>query len=202
MRHRWRAPAEDTLKKYPDVDRRARPDNTDCLVAFQQGTVDAIVSDDDRSSPGSPPRTPTPGSSATPSREEPYGARHRARRTSSSTRFVNGVLEDVRRRPWAGSYDRWLAATLGPAPPPPAGLRPVSRDVSGASRRPGPRAGWAWPSPAELLAYLDGLRRWRDGRRAELDQLDRAALAAAEPDALTGDLTLAMALWQAVSDRV
>jgi hypothetical protein len=53
----------------------------------------------------------------------------------------------------------------------------------------------------ELLAYLDGVRRWRDGRRVELDGLDRAALAAADPDAHTGDLTLAMALWQAVSDR-
>jgi hypothetical protein len=53
----------------------------------------------------------------------------------------------------------------------------------------------------QLLGYLDALRRWRDGRQGELDTLDRAALAAAEPDAHTPDLTLAMVLFQAVSDR-
>jgi hypothetical protein len=62
------------------------------------------------------------------------------------------------------------------------------------------RLGQAIPSD-ELLTFLDALRRWCEGRRAELDQLDRAALAAAEPDAYTGDLTLALAVWQAISDR-
>jgi hypothetical protein len=62
------------------------------------------------------------------------------------------------------------------------------------------RLGQAIPSD-QLLAFLDDLRRWRDGRRAELDQLDGAALAAAEPDLYTGDLTLALSVWQAISDR-
>jgi hypothetical protein len=62
------------------------------------------------------------------------------------------------------------------------------------------RLGQAIPAD-ELLAFLDALRIWRDTRRAELDQLDRTALAAADPDAYTGDLTLALAVWQAVSDR-
>jgi hypothetical protein len=62
------------------------------------------------------------------------------------------------------------------------------------------RLGQAIPAD-ELLAYLDAVRRWRDARRAELDHLDRAALAAADADAHTGDLTLGMALWQSVSDR-
>ena len=56
-------------------------------------------------------------------------------------------------------------------------------------------------SAPEYLAYLDALRRWRDGRRAELDRLDKAALAAARTDAFTPDITLAMGLWQAISDR-
>ena len=58
--------------------------------------------------------------------------------------------------------------------------------------------------PTAMLRYLDDLARWRDVRRAELDELDRAALAS--PDAggsaaVTGDVTLAMTLWQAVAMR-
>ena len=30
--------------------------------------------------------------------------------------------------------------------------------------------------PSQALAYLEQLGRWRDGRQAELDQLDQAAL--------------------------
>lgn len=55
--------------------------------------------------------------------------------------------------------------------------------------------------PTAALAYLDALGRWVDARRAELDLLDRAALAATDPAVLTGDVTLSMALWQAVADR-
>ncbi|MEJ2578564.1 MAG: hypothetical protein P8Z68_05635, partial [Kineosporiaceae bacterium] len=54
---------------------------------------------------------------------------------------------------------------------------------------------------APLRDYLDALGRWRDGRRIELDRLDEAARAATDPDSFTGDVTLSMALWQAVSDR-
>lgn len=54
---------------------------------------------------------------------------------------------------------------------------------------------------AELRDYLDRLGRWRDGRRHELDRLDEAAQAADDPDSHSGDVTLSMALWQAVSDR-
>lgn len=49
--------------------------------------------------------------------------------------------------------------------------------------------------------YLDELGRWRDGRRHELDELDKAALQAATGSAATGDILLSMALWKAVSDR-
>jgi hypothetical protein len=49
--------------------------------------------------------------------------------------------------------------------------------------------------------YLDDLGRWRDGRRRELDELDKAALQAATGSAATGDILLSMALWKAVSDR-
>jgi len=52
-----------------------------------------------------------------------------------------------------------------------------------------------------MLRYLEQLDAWCRGRRAELDELDRAALATADSDALTGDVMLSMALWQAVSAR-
>lgn len=52
-----------------------------------------------------------------------------------------------------------------------------------------------------MLAFLADLTAWRDGRRAELDELDRAALAAPDATDLTGDMTLAMTLWQAVAAR-
>ena len=49
--------------------------------------------------------------------------------------------------------------------------------------------------------YIAELGSWRDGRRAELDELDNAALQAATGSAATGDILLSMALWKAVSDR-
>jgi hypothetical protein len=50
-------------------------------------------------------------------------------------------------------------------------------------------------------AYLEELGHWCDGRRRELDELDRAALRAPTGSAATGDILLSMALWKAVSDR-
>jgi hypothetical protein len=49
--------------------------------------------------------------------------------------------------------------------------------------------------------YLDELGRWRDGRRRELDELDKAALQTTSGSEATGDILLSMALWKAVSDR-
>ena len=55
--------------------------------------------------------------------------------------------------------------------------------------------------PQQALVYLEQLGQWRDARRAELDQLDQAALQSPNGAAATGDITLSMALWKAVSDR-
>jgi hypothetical protein len=59
-------------------------------------------------------------------------------------------------------------------------------------------------APVETVAastYLDALGRWRDDRRRELEQLDRAALGSPEAASLTADILLSMALWKAASDR-
>jgi hypothetical protein len=49
--------------------------------------------------------------------------------------------------------------------------------------------------------FIGELGHWRDGRRRELDELDKAALQAATGSAATGDILLSMAVWKAVSDR-
>ena len=51
----------------------------------------------------------------------------------------------------------------------------------------------------EALRYLDALGTWLDLRKGDLDTLDAAALAAADRDAVTGDLVTSMALWKAIS---
>jgi len=55
--------------------------------------------------------------------------------------------------------------------------------------------------PQAALTYLEALGDWLARRREELDALDREVLASADPARHTGDITLAMALWQAVADR-
>ncbi len=57
------------------------------------------------------------------------------------------------------------------------------------------------PEAAALLTYLDQLGRWRDTRRAELNELDRAALASPTGASATADIALSLALWKAVADR-
>lgn len=55
--------------------------------------------------------------------------------------------------------------------------------------------------PLAVQTYLAELDEWIRARRAELDELDEAALASDRRAELTGDLTLSMAVWKAVSDR-
>jgi hypothetical protein len=57
-------------------------------------------------------------------------------------------------------------------------------------------------SVTQLTEYLTALAEWTRRRKAELDQLDAASLRASDPDAYAGDVTLSMALWQSVDDRL
>jgi hypothetical protein len=59
--------------------------------------------------------------------------------------------------------------------------------------------------PVEVMAmqaYLAELDSWVRYRKDELDELDAAALSSPRKDELTDDMTLSMALWKAVSDRL
>jgi len=55
--------------------------------------------------------------------------------------------------------------------------------------------------PAEMLDYLGRLDAWLAQRRQELDSLDSQIQATGRQAELTGDVTLALALWQAVKTR-
>ncbi|TWG97373.1 hypothetical protein L615_003600000390 [Nocardioides sp. J9] len=55
--------------------------------------------------------------------------------------------------------------------------------------------------PAVIQAYLTDLDTWLRVRRSELDELDRAAIAAGRGGELAGDMSLALALWKATADR-
>lgn len=55
--------------------------------------------------------------------------------------------------------------------------------------------------PAELLDYLGRLDRWLTERRAELDALDEQIITTKRQAELTGDMALALALWQAAKTR-
>ncbi|WP_234417849.1 MULTISPECIES: hypothetical protein [Miniimonas] len=52
-----------------------------------------------------------------------------------------------------------------------------------------------------LLDYQVALHRWLEDRRTELDRLDRAAQAARDAQAVTGDVVLAMSMWESVRSR-
>jgi polar amino acid transport system substrate-binding protein len=104
----------DNLRKnHPNVTAVAVKDGTDCMVAFQQGTVDAIISDDVLLAgfARQDPYARVVGDRLT---EEPYGLGI-AKKNVELTRFVNGALENIRRQTWADHYDSWLRPTLGAA---------------------------------------------------------------------------------------
>lgn len=98
-------------------------DWTDCLVLYQQGQVQAI-STDDVILAGLAAQDPTtkivgdaqPGQTYFIS-SEPYGLGINRNRTDL-TRFVNGVLDQIRANgEWQRIAGRWLGAAAPPAPP-------------------------------------------------------------------------------------
>jgi polar amino acid transport system substrate-binding protein len=90
---------------------------TDCLVALQQGTVDAVTSDDSilRGFQAQDPYTTVVGASFSP---QPYGMAI-AKSHPDFVRFVNGVLDRMRKDgAWQHIYKVWLGQ-FGPTPAPP-----------------------------------------------------------------------------------
>jgi polar amino acid transport system substrate-binding protein len=89
------------------------PDWTDCLVMLQQGQVDAI-STDDTILAGLAAQDPTVKLVGGAFTNEPYGLGI-APKDDQFTRFVNGVLADIRSNGrWAAIYQRWRGGTGTP----------------------------------------------------------------------------------------
>ena len=98
-------------------------DWTDCLVALQSGTVDAISTDDTilAGLANQDPFTKVIGAKFT---DEPYGMAINQNHPEF-VRFVNAMLERIRADgTWAAIWTKWLAGVYGSPPaPPPASYR-------------------------------------------------------------------------------
>ena len=100
----------------------AVPQRTDCLVAIQQGLVDAISTDDSilLGFKAQDPSTKIVGPRFT---DEPYGMAI-SKAHPDFVRFVNGVLAQIRTDGrWRAIYARWLGKFVRTPYPPPAHYR-------------------------------------------------------------------------------
>jgi polar amino acid transport system substrate-binding protein len=105
----------DNLKSYPKVIAVPVPDISDCMVLFQQGTVDAVTGDDTVLA-GFTQQDPYAKIVGPEFTDEPYGLGI-AKTHPDFVRYVNAVLEQMRRDgTWARLYEKWLH-TAPPAPP-------------------------------------------------------------------------------------
>jgi polar amino acid transport system substrate-binding protein len=94
-------------------------DLSDCLVALQQGEVDAVSTDDTilAGLAAQDPNTEVVGPSLG---DDPYGIGV-AKNALDLERFVNGVLAQISGNgTWESIYDQWFASSLGAAQPPEA----------------------------------------------------------------------------------
>jgi polar amino acid transport system substrate-binding protein len=105
----------DPTKFLPDI--TPVVDQADCLVALQQGKV-AAISTDDTILAGMAAQDPNVRIVGPPISSEPYGL-GLPKGHDPWVRYVNGVLEELRRNGrWGQIYQRWLSK-LGPTPAPP-----------------------------------------------------------------------------------
>ncbi|WP_205324867.1 glutamate ABC transporter substrate-binding protein [Glycomyces sp. YM15] len=95
------------------------PDFNDCLVLLQQGTVDAITSDDTILA-GMAAQDPTLRVVGEAFSQEPYGIAFQKGNTDLA-RYVNKALaEIIANGTWQTAYDKWLKGPLGVAGAPPS----------------------------------------------------------------------------------
>jgi polar amino acid transport system substrate-binding protein len=96
---------------------------TDCLARLQQGTVDA-VSTDDSILAGLKAQDPYTKVVGDPFAPQPYGIAM-SKDHPEFVQFVNAVLDQMRANgTWASIYNRWIGSLFPgvPTPPPPAAL--------------------------------------------------------------------------------
>ena len=109
----------DNLKNYPKITAVPVDDISDCMVLFQQGTVDSVTGDDTVLQ-GFKVQDPYTTIIGPPITSEPYGLGI-ARTHPEFVQFVNSVLARMRLDgTWKQMYARWLQPTGAvPEPPPP-----------------------------------------------------------------------------------
>jgi polar amino acid transport system substrate-binding protein len=106
----------DQLAKYPAVEALIVPTSSDCMVAFQSGEVVALAGDDTVLA-GYVTQDPYAELSDQRFTEEPYGIGI-PKEHVDLTRFVNGVLEQMRvDGTWAAIYEEHLGRPVPPPPP-------------------------------------------------------------------------------------
>jgi polar amino acid transport system substrate-binding protein len=108
----------DELKNFPKVITVPVPDISDCMVLFQQGSVDAVTGDDTvlAGFVAQDPYAKIVGSAFT---SEPYGLGI-AKPHTEFVRYVNAMIEQMRvDGTWAQMYRKWLKPP-GAIPAPPA----------------------------------------------------------------------------------
>jgi polar amino acid transport system substrate-binding protein len=109
----------DNLANYPEVVVVPVDDISDCMVLFQQGSVDSVTGDDTvlAGFVAQDPYAKIVGPALT---SEPYGLGV-AKTHPEFVRFVNGVLAELRDDgTWKQMYSRWLQPTGAVPEPPPA----------------------------------------------------------------------------------
>jgi polar amino acid transport system substrate-binding protein len=109
----------DNLKNYPKVIAVPVDDISDCMVLFQQGSVDAVTGDDTVLA-GFLVQDPYAKVVGPEFTSEPYGLGI-AKSHPEFVEYVNAILEQMRADgTWAQMYRTWLHPTGAvPAPPPP-----------------------------------------------------------------------------------
>ena len=109
----------DNLKNYPNITAVPVDDISDCMVLFQQGTVDSVTGDDTVLQ-GFKVQDPYTTIIGPPITDEPYGLGI-ARTHPEFVQFVNAVLQRMRvDGTWKQMYARWLQPTGAVPEPPPA----------------------------------------------------------------------------------
>jgi polar amino acid transport system substrate-binding protein len=109
----------DNLKHYPKIKVVPVPDISDCMVLFQQGTVESVTGDDTVLA-GFVAQDPYAKIIGAPLTSEPYGLGI-AKTHPEFVRFVNSILERMRADgTWKQMYAKWLKPTEAVPDPPPA----------------------------------------------------------------------------------
>ena len=109
----------DNLKHYPKIKVVPVPDISDCMVLFQQGSVESVTGDDTVLA-GFVAQDPYAKIIGAPLTSEPYGLGI-AKTHPEFVRFVNSILERMRADgTWKQMYAKWLKPTEAVPDPPPA----------------------------------------------------------------------------------